>query len=126
MVPKALSVQLICHFFDSDFVKISLRKFQLVFQEAAKHFGVQDVHLMFEDKYACYGASYPSPDGNMCRHFATVSADGDLVVDGVPIPKAEYRLHREVEINLEMCNVRQFKGILGKFFVCGETLFLLQ
>ena len=70
---------------------------------------------MFNDKFSCYGATYPSPDGNMCKHFATVSADSDIVVDGVPIPESEYRLHREVEINLEMCTLRQFQGILGKF-----------
>ena len=71
---------------------------------------------MFEDKFAFYCKSYPSPDGSMYRCFGLADNDTEPTVDGVHIPEENYDTYEEVVVNFSMCTLTQLKGILCKFF----------
>ena len=76
---------------------------------------------MFREIFAFYSPVYAGPDGNYSRCFHTADSDSPPVIDGVTIPESGYNTRKEVEIDLAMTNVKQFKGILGKF--CMESDF---
>ena len=83
--------------------------------ETAHHFGVDGVSDMFEDKFAFYCKSYPSPDGSMYRCFGIADNDAEPIIEGVHIPAANYDVYEEVVLNLSMCTLKQLKGIICKF-----------
>ena len=87
-------------------------------QESAKHFGVNDVHKMLVNKYCYYSSTYASPDGNLNRCFHTANTEETPVIEGVTITRENYDVHREVAVDLGMCTVEQFKGIVCK---CNAT-----
>ena len=91
---------------------------QLIISKAAEHFGVQvSSHEMFREVYAYYTKIYAGPDGNMGTAFYVSAVDEEPVLNGVTIPRSSgYTVRKEVELDLSMCSVQQFHGILGKPF----------
>ena len=82
---------------------------------AAEHFGVRDVLGLFQEKFAFYSKTYVTPLGNTRKCFHVGDSSDEPVVDGITIPKGNYEVQTEIELDLGQCNVRQLKGILGKF-----------
>ena len=48
------------------------------------------------------------------------------IVDGVPIPKGNFEIQTEIELDLGKCTVRQLQGILGEFSFCLKPNFLVK
>ena len=70
---------------------------------------------MFREVYAYYTRVYAGPDGNMGTAFYVSAVDEEPVLNGVTIPRSTgYTVRKEVEIDLSMCSVHQFRGVLGK------------
>lgn len=93
--------------------------FQLIVSKAAEHFGVRVSNRdLFREVYAYYTRVYAGPDGNMSTAFYVSAIEEEPVLNGVTIPKSSgYVVRKEVEIDLSMCSVPQFRGILGKNFI---------
>ena len=82
---------------------------------AAEAYGVINAIEIFRERYAFYSKSYPTPHGNTRRCFHVADSPDEPVVDGIPIPKENFEVQAEIELDLGRCTVRQLKGILGKF-----------
>ena len=87
---------------------------------AAEAYGVRDAIEIFRERYAFYSKTYPTPHGNtrMCFHVA--DSPDEPVIDGIPIPKGDFEVQTEIELDLARLSVRQLKGVLGKSIHCFE------
>ena len=70
---------------------------------------------MFREVFAFYSPVYAGPNGNASNCFWVAGDESSPVLDGVTIPEDAYNTRKEIEIDFGMANMRQFKGILGKF-----------
>ena len=101
--------------------------FQLLISKSAERFGVMvSGRDMFREVYAYYTHMYAGPDGNLCTAFYVSDRVEQPIINGVPIPQDTYVVRKELEIDLSMCTVRQFKGIVGESFEIKLTIASVQ
>ena len=58
---------------------------------------------MIKERYAFYGADFPTPSGRIRNCFHVDDTPGSPTIDGLPIPEKDYTAEAILELDFSKC-----------------------